>query len=177
MTIWFTLVPMVMTVLDAKILTDGVGVSAYQRKEKRGTIIMLALNLYIKSTTFFAKDINVKVKLKSGALLCSEILDFSTLTSNNNDGTKSIFDIPFEQEFNVCRTIHNSCDNVKYISLLVENGDFNKISDIEEIIFKFCYGKKHNWLSKNTVSIKYSDFPTFNTTRLMEKAERIKNEI
>lgn len=161
------------TVLGVRILTNGVGRSVSQKEEKHGTIVMLVLNWYIKSTTFFAKEINTKIKLKSGDLLNSEILDFSTLTSFNDNGTKSVFDIPLEQEFNISRTIHKSCDNVRYISLLVENGNFTKIEDIEEIIFTFYYGKKHNKVSKKTVSIKYSDFPTFNSTRLIEKAERI----
>ena len=108
------------TVLESHILTNGKGISAFTRKEKNGTILMLVMNLFVKNTTVFAHSFSIKVRLKNGATMNAELLDFSTLTSNNDDGSKSCFNVPIEHEFNIARTVHPNVDNIKCMSLLVE---------------------------------------------------------
>ena len=43
--------------LDIRVLTDAFGISANRREKKHGTIIMLALNIYIKEFSNFFKSI------------------------------------------------------------------------------------------------------------------------
>lgn len=161
------------TLLDSRILTNGKGISVGQKCEKHGTILMLAINFYINGTNIFARKMNYQIKLKSGAQLTSELLDFSTLTSNNDDNTISAFKVPLEYEFNVSRTIHKDVDNLKFISLLVENADFKTIDDIECINITLYYGSKNNKLFSKSITISSADFPVFNSSKLIEKVEVI----
>lgn len=156
------------TVLDTHFLTDGV-VSNGKGDKRKGTIVLFAMNLYIKYTDYFVQDIAAEFKLKSGALLNSKVLDFSSLLNKHDDGTLFVYDIPLGQELNVYRTINKGCDNIKYIALLVENANFDKIEDIKEIKFTFSHGMTHK-----KISIKESDFPYFNLIRKFENLERIK---
>lgn len=159
------------TVLDSRILTNGHGVSVRKKQRKNGTILMIVANMFIKKVSFFARDISVKVKLKNGAKLNCEILDFSTLTSNNDDGSTSGFAVPDEKEFNISRTIHPDTDNIKYIAVLVESANFSKIDEIEEVeINLYYFSKKLSALSKK-VLLKNEDFPTFNSANLISVVE------
>ena len=55
------------TVLDARVLSDGKGISVGKKSIKTGTILLFVSNLFIKKTTIFAKNISIKVKLNNGA--------------------------------------------------------------------------------------------------------------
>ncbi len=156
--------------LDIRILTDAFGVSADRREKKHGTIMMLALNIYIRELPLFAQNISATVILKNGTKLKTELLDFSTLTSNNDDETKSVFNIHITQELNIARTIHPNIDNIKYVSFLVENANFRKPEDIEEIILSLGGNKFWN---KKIVSISYDEFPTFNSTHMFDGCEKV----
>lgn len=159
------------TILDSRILTNGKGVSVDRKQIKNGTILMIVVNLFITKVPFFAKNISVKVKLKNGAELNSEILDFSTLTSNNDDGSKSGFSVPDDKEFNISRTIQPDTDNVKYIAILVESANFSKIDEIENIEIRlFCLKNRWRLFSKKII-LNSNDFPTFNSANLISVVE------
>ncbi len=160
------------TILDSRILTDGQGVSVGKRQIKKGTILMFATNLFIEKTTVFARKISVKVELKNGAKLNTELLDFSTITSNNDDKTKSIFNVPIDKEFNISRTIHPNIDNIKYIAVLVESADFARIDEISEIHIRLFYHSLKCKLFSKKIVIRSSDFPTFNSSHLIDMVER-----
>lgn len=153
--------------LDFRILTNAYGVSADKKLKKKGTILILVLNLFIRKTTIFSKKITAKVVLKNGTKLKTELLDFSTLTSNNDDGTKSSFIVPEGQEFNISRTVHADIDNLKYVSFLAENGAFETLEDIKEIELTLYFGK----VFRKIVKISYEDFPKFNSVNLLDKYE------
>lgn len=158
------------TILDSRILTNAFVVSAGRKEQKNGTILMLALNLYINKVTIFAKNISAIITLKNGTELKSELLDFSTLKSHNDDNTTSSFYPDREVEFNISRTVHENVDNIKYVAFLVENGKFqSSIDDIKTIEIRLKCGKCFS--KKSTV--KNRDFPRFNSTRLIEKIEVI----
>lgn len=159
------------TVLDFRILTNGKGVSVGKREKKNGTILIFVANFFIRKVPFFARKLSVKVRLKNGGKLNSEILDLSTITSNNDDGSVSGFSVPDEKEFNISRTIHADTDNIKYVAVLVESANFSKIHEIEEIeIRMYYYNKKIKLLSKK-VLLKIDDFPTFNSANLISVVE------
>lgn len=160
------------TVLDTRILTDGTSVSAINEQKKDGTILMLATNLFINNMTIFARNVTVKIKLKNGAYLNSEILDCSIITSNNNNGTKSFFTVPVENEFNISRTIHPNVDNIKYIAVLVESANFAKIDDISKIEIRLFYSRIKCKIFSKKITVVQSDFPTFNSTNMFNMVEK-----
>lgn len=153
--------------LDSRVLTNAEGISAGKKSKKTGTILMLALNIFIKKTTIFAKSISLTVILKNKTKLQAELLDFATLSSNNNDGTTSVFVIPEGLELNSYRTIRADEDNLKFVAFLVESGTFQSIDDVEKLKICVQYGV---WFKKK-VTITNEDFPRFNSTRLLEKYE------
>jgi len=153
--------------LDSRVLTNAEGISAGKKSKKTGTILMLALNIFIKKTTIFAKSISLTVILKNKTKLQAELLDFATLSSNNNDGTTSVFVIPEGLELNSYRTIRADEDNLKFVAFLVESGMFQSIDDIEKLEISVQYGI---WFKKK-VTVTNEDFPRFNSTRLLEKYE------
>ena len=156
--------------LDIRILTNAFGVSANRKEKKQGSILLLALNIYIKELPLFARNISATVILKNGAKLKTELLDFSTLTSNNDDDTKSIFNIHISQELNITRTIHPNIDNIKYVSFLVESANFRKPEEID--IIKLSLGG-NKWWNRKTVKISCDEFPTFNSTQMFNGCEKI----
>lgn len=153
--------------LDFRILTNAYGVSADKKSKKKGTILILVLNVFIRKTTIFCKKIMAKVVLKNGTTLKTELLDFSTLTSNNDDGTKSTFAVPEGQEFNISRTVHADIDNLRYVSFLAENGSFETLDDVKEIQLILYFGK----LFRKKVRINCEEFPKFNSVKLLDKYE------
>lgn len=164
------------TILDSHILTNGKGISAYKKEEKNGIILMLVLNLFVKRTTLFAQKISMNVHLKNGAVLNTELLDFSTLTVNNSNGTKSNFDVPMEQEFNVSRTIYHDVDNIKYIAILVESANFSSVDEISKIEMTIFYTSRYKKFFSKKLILSSLDFPTFNSAKLIEKVERCTND-
>ena len=164
---------MQVAILDSRVLTDGRGVSVGKKQIKKGTILMLVTNIFINKTTIFAREISVKVKLNNGATLNTELLDFSTLTSNNDNKTTSVFNVPVAEEFNISRTIHPNVDNIKYIAVLVESANFAKIDEISEIEIRLFYRGMNCKLFSKKIVIKSSDFPTFNSSHLIDIVEEI----
>lgn len=161
------------TILDARILTNGDGISADRKDIKKGTILMLVTNLYINKMALFAKNISVRVKVENSGFLNAELLDFSTITSRNDDQTESYFSVKVEQEFNISRTIHPDTDNIKYIAVLVEHAAFRNLSDISEIEIVLYYGYKKCRLFSKSIVLTQSDFPKFNSTHLIDAVERV----
>ena len=156
--------------LDIRVLADAFGISANRKEKKHGTIIMLALNIYIKELPLFAENISSTVILKNGTKLKTELLDFSTLTSDNDDKTKSIYNIHISQELNITRTIHPNVDNIKYIAFLVENANFKSPEEINKIKLKLG---KNRWWSVKKSTILYDSFPKFNSTHMFDGCEKI----
>lgn len=113
------------------------------------------------------------VKLKDGTVSNCETLDFSTLTSNNDDGTESTFDVRIKDEFNISRTINPNVDNIKFIAVLVKSATFSNIDEISEIEIRLFYRNiKCNLFSKRII-LKPSDFPTFNSSHLLDTVEQV----
>lgn len=158
------------TLLDSRILHNATSISAGREKQKKdGTILMLVLNIYLKEITFFAKDITANIYLKNGTKLKTEILAYSTLSSINDDGTKSSFEIDVDVEFNISRTIRGNVDNIKYVAFLVENGSFTAIDDVSKIEIILWQSK---YFRKKAV-ITDSEFPRFNSNMLIRKSEKV----
>lgn len=161
------------TVLDSRVLTNATAVSVGKKEKISGTMLLLAMNLFIKDITLFARKISVIVKLKDGTVANSEILDFSTLKSNNDDDTTSIFDVPVKEEFNISRTINSNADNIKYMAFMVKSINFSSVDDISEIEIRIFYNCWKIKLFSKKVVIHSSDFPTFNSSHIFDVVERI----
>lgn len=162
------------TVLDSRVLTNAFCMATERKQKKEGTILLLATNMFIKNATFFARKIIVDVKLKNGACLKTEILDFSGITSNNSDGTESTFDVSVKNEFNISRTLFPNEDNIKYIAVLVESANLSKADEIDEITIRLCPSRIFNNVFVKKITIKFEDFPTFNSSHLIDDVEHIR---
>jgi|GEM_PF-1856503 len=161
------------TVLDSRVLTNAFGDSVKKKQRKKGTILLLATNMFIKKTTFFARNILVDVQLKNGASLKTELLDFSGITSNNLDGTESTFDVSVKYEFNISRTLYGDEDNIKYIAVLVESANFSTLDEIDKINIHMSSSRIFKKLLTKKITITSEDFPTFNSSHLIENVEHI----
>ena len=71
---------------------------------------------------------------------------------------------------NSYRTIKADEDNLKFVAFLVESGSFQSIDDVEKLKFTIQYGA---WFKKN-VTVTSDEFPTFNSTKLLEKYEVVR---
>ena len=161
------------TALDSRVLTNATAVSVWNEEKIGGTILMLTVNLYIKDITLFAKKISVKVTLKDKTVSNCEMLDFSTITSHNDDGTESTFHVPIKEEFNISRTINPNVDNIKHIAAIVKSTTFSNIDEISEIEIRLFYRKKECNLFSKKILLKPSDFPKFNSSHLIDSVEKV----
>lgn len=154
------------SLLECRILTNGIGVSAITEEKKVGVLVMLVVNIFRKNVDYYPTSIQAVFKSKDGRTYNAEILDFSAITSNNEDG-KTHFSIPVDMEFNVSRTIRGNADNIKAVAFLVEGAAFKSLSEIQEICINLNFGR---WNSK-TIKILAPDFPRFNSTRILSRFE------
>ena len=161
------------TVLDSRVLTNASGVSVERKQKKQGTILLLATNMFIKKTTFFARSILVEVKLKNGASLKTELLDFSGITSNNSDDIESTYNVSIKNEFNISRTLYSDQDNVKFIAILVESATFSKTDEIDKICIYLSTNRFFKKFLAKRIIINSQDFPTFNSSHLIDNVEKI----
>lgn len=154
--------------LDTRLLINAASTSV-DNVTKRGTILILVLNIYIRKTSIFAKNIEAKVTLRNQTQLKTELLNLYTTNAKNSDGSVSRFEVPREKEFNVSRIINADSDNIKYVAFLVENGAFDSIDEIEkiEMTFKYCN------IFKKRVIIRSDEYPTFNSSALLSECEKI----
>ena len=112
-------------------------------------------------------EICILCLLKNKTKLQAELLDFATLSSNNNDGTTSVFVMQEGLELNSYRTIRADEDNLKFVAFLVESGMFQSVDDVEKLEISVQHGI---WFKKKVI-VTNEDFPKFNSTRLLEKYE------
>jgi len=154
--------------LEFRTLTDGRAIPVGKQQEKRGTIILMVVDLFTKNTDYFPTKVSAQIKLKSGTISNSYLLDFSAVVTNYKDQTISEFNIPMELEFNVSRAICKNKDNIKCIALLVEGANFVQLHDVDEINLALYSGK----FRKKKVKISEKNFPQFNSTRILEQYEK-----
>lgn len=154
--------------LEFRILTNGVGVSAVTNERKSGVLFLMVVNLFTRNYDFYPTSISGEFKTKDNHSYLAELLDFSTITSNSEGGTKTTFDVPMEMEFNISRTIKNNTDNVKLISFIVEGAQFSTLSEIDEIVLTLCSERNR----KKKLRFYAKDFPRFNSTRIIDKYEK-----
>lgn len=154
--------------LEYRILTNGFGVSAVTKKRKNGVLFLMVVNFFTKNHNYYPTRIDGEFKTKNGQKYYAELLDFSTITSNNDDGTKTTFCVPVEMEFNISRTVKSNTDNIKLVSFLVEKATFSQLTDIEEIRIILRSGK----FQKKSIKITKKDFPRYNSTNILDKFEK-----
>ena len=152
------------TVLTVGLVINTTVQPLYQHELKSGSCIMLAVNLFIKNTTFYAEKIEAVVTLKNGNSYNGEITDFSTIVYFENTIKTKRIDIPIEHEINVSRTIFSGCDNIKCMALFVERGKINDPTDIEKIKITFKSKRGIGIFSSKSVTIQKSDFPKLNSS-------------
>lgn len=157
------------TVLDLCILPNGESISALKSEKKNGAILMLALYFFVNKVIVFARNISVSVFLNNGAQLSTVLLDFSLISANNGNDAATTYSVPIEQELNISRIIHPGVDNIKYVSLLVENVPALTVDDIKKIEIRLFY-TRYRWdILPKKVVITAADFPAYNASRLIRR--------
>ena len=157
---------------EFRVLSNGVAISAGERVEKRGAIILLVLNMFVRELDYYPTHISAKVRLKNDKEYNATLTDFSSAISVNDNGTISRFFIPAEFEFNISRTIRKNADNIKCMSVLLEGINDLQLTDIREIAI--CL--KSGVFERKNVVIREAQFPFFNGTEFLAKYEEISQD-
>lgn len=145
-----------MNVVDIKDIGKATVGDAYKTREKDGTILLLAANVFVPKESYYSEDIEVtafiettgKTQLRKGILIDGEIIIHSEKESK-------LLNIPEENNFNLHREIICESDNVRAFAFMFEDSVFS-IRSIQklEILFKGKPNKK--------VVLHSYDFPVFN---------------
>ena len=153
-----------MNIVDIQTLSSAKVTNAYNTKCLEGSILVLAVNMFIADVSFFANEVYGKVYIgttgktvvKNACLVDGEIVA-------KFDVGEKILDIPDENNFNLHREIICEKDNVRVLPFMVEDVVNLSVRGIEkiEIIFE---GKE-----KKKVVIKNQDFPQFNHMGFLKK--------
>ena len=148
---------------EFKVMTDcmlrPIGGTTY----KRGVMVLMVVNMFIKNVDYYPVTVNAKIKLKNGDSHNAVLLDYSAITSVDY-GVPMRFNLPLHMEFNVSRTIRKNTDNVKCIALGIEGIEMLELNDVDEIIMEFNSDR----INKKTVKISNTLFPLFNGTEFIE---------
>ena len=152
-------------IVDYSIVTNAV-VSNYNDSEKlHGTLILLAVNLFIPFKSFFVEDYEITAKLKSGTASKAVIADGS-LTIHR--GTRNMnFSIPSSYNFNLHKEIICEQDNIRIFEIMFVDASIVDIDNIEYIEFKFANKKQ-----VKTITLESNHFPKFNKMKFLCEFEK-----
>ena len=144
------------------VLIDKVSKETCNDIHVNGSLLMLAVNLYIPDKSFFAKSCTIKLDLVNGFSGYGYIVDGSFKILNRK-GTKKL-NIPHEYNFNLHREIIHDKDNIRIIAIEIPNKSIQDIANINGI--KFTLTDRKN---QKDIVITTQDFPCINTSDFLDK--------
>jgi hypothetical protein len=147
------------TIVDHRVISDAKVQNASGVEKAKGTILMIAVNLFVAHESFFVYDCKAEVQLHDGKVYKGNIVD--GVLSEKTSGTTATFTCPKEYNFNLHREIIAEKDNIRIISLMIENSDFHCVDEVQQIKFIFESGAEKALCSK-TVIFTRADFPELN---------------
>ncbi|MGN0524233.1 MAG: hypothetical protein ACI4XC_02735 [Eubacterium sp.] len=142
-------------VVDYELITDSKAYNHNDTKSITGSIVLMAVNMFIPYESFFVEQYNITVNLKSGSKADSIIVDGDfTIHTDNGD---ILFSVPDEYNFNLHKEIIHDKDNIRILKIMLKSTKINVVEEIEsfEIVLK-------NKGDEKTVNIKLDDLPEFN---------------
>lgn len=154
------------TIVDYRIIQDAKVEDSTRTKKEIGTILMLGINFFIADKSFFAKNYEINVSLSSGGKLKGIIVDGVLIEHNDNE--EFLFLNPLDFNFNLRREIVPDKDNIRIVSIMIQNANFDKIEQINEVEFIFKNEEKGKRKIVKSVIFKKEDFPEFNRMRFID---------
>jgi len=149
-------------VVDDYMVTEAWVTTEDKKQTMKGTVLLIATNLFVSKKSYFVDNYNISVKLKSGTVSKAIITDGS-ISINTPQGIE-YFRMPADYNFNLHREIISDKDNIRIFQVFLVNTQISNVHDIESITFNF----KNNTTSKELV-IETADFPRFNRMKFLSK--------
>lgn len=148
-------------IVDHELITNASATTYDNSEQKKGTILIFAVNLFVPYESFFIEDYEITANLKSGTTSKGIITDGS-FTIHMRDGKDKAFSIPQEYNFNLHREIVSEKDNIRIVKIMFTDVNIVKIEDIKNIDFVFENNKE-----KKSITISGSHFPKFNKMKFL----------
>lgn len=151
-------------VVDYNIITDATVHNFDDSECRKGTLLLLAVNLFIPYKSFFVETQEITAQLNSGTISKAIITDGDlTINKNNKDFE---FVLPTDYNFNLHKEIICEQDNVRIFEIMLVDSTIGSIDDIKNIKFVF-----KNRECKKTITLETKDFPNFNKMRFLSEFE------
>lgn len=151
-------------VVDYSIVTNAT-VSNYDNTESAtGTLLLLAVNLFVPHKSFFVETYEIAAQLKSGTVSRAIITDGSLTIHKNNKDLEFI--LPSDYNFNLHKEIICESDNIRIFEIMLVNAAITSKDDIDNLKFVF-----KNSECKKSIVLKTKDFPNFNKMRFLSEFE------
>lgn len=153
-------------IVDYNIITNAEVCNCYYTEKKTGTLLLLAINLFVPYESFFVENYEINAKLKSGTVSKAIITD-GGITIHRNDGKDTEFIIPSDYNFNLHKEIICEQDNIRIFEIMLLDATVDTILDIDSIEFIFKNSK-----SKKIVTIGTEHFPKFNKMQFLSEFDK-----
>lgn len=152
-------------VVDYSIVTNAT-VSNYDNTEKaNGTLLLLAVNLFVPYKSFFVERYEITAKLKSGTIAKAIITDGDLTIHKNNRDVEFI--LPSDYNFNLHKEIICEKDNIRIFEIMLINSAITTKDDIDNLEFVF-----ENKKCKKKLLLKTNELPNFNKMRFLSEFEK-----
>ena len=153
-------------VVDYKFITNAQASNFDDSEKEKGTILLLAVNLFVPYESFFVEEYEIVAKLKSGSLSKAIITD-GNLTIYHESGKNAKFIMPLEHDFNLHKEIICERDNIRILEIMLVDTAIESIDSLENlrIVLK-------NRKVKKDILLKGKDFPNFNKMKFLCEFEK-----
>lgn len=151
-------------IVDYKVCYNAVMNHANKRDKIEGTILLLAINLYIPDRSYFVDEYEINISLQGKTKTKVTTID-GDLTLHYEKGDVD-FKLPNEYNFNLHREIVAEKDNIRIFKVILENVSVDSITKVSEIEFIFNDGKM-----KKTIKVTPKDLPDFNKMNFLTDLE------
>lgn len=145
-------------VFDFSIYPNMQTANADYTQIQKGTIILLAVNLFIPLESYFVEEYEIKAYLKSGSVADAIILDGGFGSEPKEKFIKDEFN------FNIHKGIINDTDNIRIIPIMLKEIDITDIDGIRQLNFTFKNCKRNKKLIITT-----EEFPIYNKNGFISK--------
>lgn len=153
-----------MSVFDFAITTN-VCKKNFQGDLIYGSLLVLAVNLYVPDKSFFAKNSHICIKFRESNPRYAYIVDGNFEMCNG----KITRHLPIEQEynFNLHREIIHDKDNLRTIAIFIPDKEISCCNRIDEIIFTLSDEK-----NDKTIVLTKADFPIINNSTFLDEIRK-----
>lgn len=152
--------------LNYKILRDGISYTDNRTNIKKGTIILLQLNLFTKGADIFIKDLKIKIIDKNNSEINCDLTDVSSTYKKGDKGETYHYVVKDEENLSQSKTIKSKSDNIKFLSIMVEGFE---ITDLEKQIKKIQFIVNN----KKKFEINSEKFPKYGQSKKFDSVEEL----